>query len=225
MSQTSAHYVALKARLCGQIKDTGSISDEESTASDVESEDELTERDDIPRRPRPSRSTEGKAAEINMVQSQEIKGVIDKTTSETTCDDSIPRRLPRFHIGSTSAIPGRRVGPDKFCNGGRGNRKLLRSGTTGRFVSSAPEGNNETVITPRSATTGRFIARDDGSSRHETTPFQRNLDRTVHAVGTSSNQIYCGVCRGYDDQISHPRCHTTVEQRIPVTVEISDDSD
>jgi hypothetical protein len=92
-------------------------------------------------------------------------------------------------------------------------------------VSSAQEGDNENVNTSKLATTGRFIARDDGSSRHETTPFQLNLDRTVHAVGTGSNQIYCGVCRGYIDQGWHPRCHTTVEQRTPVTVEISDDSD
>ena len=61
MSQTSAHYVALMAHRRGQIKDTGRTSDDnESTASDVESEDELTERDDTSRRLRTSRFIEGR---------------------------------------------------------------------------------------------------------------------------------------------------------------------
>ena len=47
----------------------------------------------------------------------------------------------------------------------------------------------------------------------------------MHAVGTTSRQIYCGVCRGYVDQRWHSRCHTTVERSTPETVEISDDSD
>ena len=62
VSQTSVNYVALMAQRRGQIKDTGHTSDdEESTASDVESEDELTERDDNFIRPRTSRLVEGNA--------------------------------------------------------------------------------------------------------------------------------------------------------------------
>ena len=91
--------------------------------------------------------------------------------SEEEDSDNIFQRSPRFHIGSTSALPGRGVGPDKFFNGGRGNRKPLRSGATGRFISAATEVNNENAITPRSETTGRFIARDDGSGRHDSTIF------------------------------------------------------
>ena len=69
MSQTSAKYVALMAQRRGQIKDTGHTSDdEESTASDVENEDELTERDDSSRRPRTPRFIEGKATDITLAQ-------------------------------------------------------------------------------------------------------------------------------------------------------------
>ena len=51
VSQTSSHYVALMAQQRGRIKDTGCTSDDdESTTSDVESKDELTERDDKSRR-------------------------------------------------------------------------------------------------------------------------------------------------------------------------------
>ena len=92
-----------------------------------------------------------------------IKGVSESATLENPDGDSIPRRSPRFHLGSTTALSGR-VGADKFFNGGRGNRKHLRSGATGRFIAAAPAGGNEQAANiPRSAMTGRFIARDDGS--------------------------------------------------------------
>ena len=46
VSQTTVNYVALMAQRRGQIKDTSRTSDDDdSTASDVESEDELAERD------------------------------------------------------------------------------------------------------------------------------------------------------------------------------------
>ena len=106
MAQTSAHYVALMAQRRGQIKDTGRTSDDdESTASDVESEDELTERDDSSRRPRTSRCIEAKATDITSAQPQENKGGSAKATSEKEDSDNILRRSPRFHIGSTSALP------------------------------------------------------------------------------------------------------------------------
>jgi hypothetical protein len=180
----------LMARSRGHVKDTTEGDDEQSTSRDVESEDELSERDDISRRLRTSRSTEGKATEIKSAQPQEIQEVSDNATSENTDGDSMLRRSPRFNLGSTSASPARGVGPNKVFTGGKCNRKPLRSGATERFISLATEGKTETAITPKSATTGRFVARNDGSARHETTPFKHNLDRTVHAVGTSSMQIY-----------------------------------
>jgi hypothetical protein len=49
--QISANHVTMLAQRRGKIKDTGRTSDEEdSTASDVESDDELTTHDDIVRR-------------------------------------------------------------------------------------------------------------------------------------------------------------------------------
>ena len=67
------------AKRRGQIKDTGHTSDdEESTASDVESEDKLTELDDTSRRPSTSRFIEGKTTEINSAQSQENKGGVTR---------------------------------------------------------------------------------------------------------------------------------------------------
>ena len=106
VSQTSAKYVALMAQRRGQIKDTGHTSDdEESTASDVESEDELTERDDNSRRPRTSRCIEGKATDITLAQPQENKGGSAKEMLEEEDSDNILRRSPRFHIGSTTSLP------------------------------------------------------------------------------------------------------------------------
>jgi hypothetical protein len=221
--ETRGHSVFM-ARARGHVRDTTEGDDEESTSSDVESKDKLTERDDNSRRPRTSQSTEGKATEINQAQPQVIKGASESALLENPDGDSIPKRSPRFHLGSTTALPGRGIGADKFFNGGRGNRKHLRSGATGRFIAAAPAGGTEGAANIlRSATTGRFVSRDEGEARHEAIPF--NLDRTVHAVGTTSRQIYCGVCRGYVDQRWHPRCHTTVERTTSVTVEISDDSD
>jgi hypothetical protein len=129
------------------------------------------------------------ATEINSAQPQQIQGVSDNATSENTDGDSMLKRSPRFNLGSTSASHARGVGPNKFFTGVKCNRIPLQTGATGRFISPATEGKSETAITLRSATTGR-------SDRHETTTFQHNLDSTVHAVGTSSMQIYCGVCRG-----------------------------
>jgi hypothetical protein len=45
--QTSAHHIAMMEQKWGQVKDTSHVSDgEESTASDVESDDEISPRDD-----------------------------------------------------------------------------------------------------------------------------------------------------------------------------------
>ena len=68
------------AKSRGYVKDTTVADDEQSTSSDVESEDELTERDDTSSRLRTSRSTEEKATEINLAQPQEIEGVSDNVT-------------------------------------------------------------------------------------------------------------------------------------------------
>ena len=54
--ETRDHSVFM-ARARGHVKNTTEGDDEESTSSDVESEDELTERDDNSRRPRTSQST------------------------------------------------------------------------------------------------------------------------------------------------------------------------
>ena len=62
--KTRGHSVFM-ARERGHFRDTNEGDNEESTFSDVKSEDELTERDDNSRRPRTSQSTEGKATEIN----------------------------------------------------------------------------------------------------------------------------------------------------------------
>ena len=109
--------------------------------------------------PRTSRCIEGKATNITPAEPQDNKGGSAKATSDEGISDDILRRSPRIQIGT--ALPGRGVGPDKFFNGGRGNRKPLRSGATGRFISAATAVNTENAITPRSETTGRFIARDD----------------------------------------------------------------
>ena len=54
--ETRGHSVFM-ARARGHVRDTTEGDDEESTSGDVESEDELTERDDNSRRPRTSQST------------------------------------------------------------------------------------------------------------------------------------------------------------------------
>ena len=64
----------------GYVKDTTVADDEQSTSSDVESEDELSGRDDTSSRLRTSESTEGKATEINLAQPQEIEGASDNVT-------------------------------------------------------------------------------------------------------------------------------------------------
>ena len=79
--ETRGHSVFM-ARARGHVRDTTEGDDEESTSSDVESKDELTERDDNSRRPRTSQSTEGKATEINQAQSQVIKGVSESALLE-----------------------------------------------------------------------------------------------------------------------------------------------
>ena len=79
--ETRGHSVFM-ARARGHVQDTTEGDDEESTSSDVKSEDELTERDDNSRRPRTSQSTEGKATEINQAQPQVIKGVSESALLE-----------------------------------------------------------------------------------------------------------------------------------------------
>jgi hypothetical protein len=88
------------------------------------------------------------------------------------------------HPGSTSVVPGGGVDPENFFNasGGRGNRKPLRYGTTGRFISPAQPGNDASELSSRSPITGRFIARNNASVK----PILFHLDRTVHATGTNS---------------------------------------
>jgi hypothetical protein len=99
--ETRGHCVFM-ARSRGHVKDTIVGDDEQSTSSDMESEGELSKRDDTSRRLKTSQSTEGKATEINWAQPQEIKGVSDNVThreitvsSTTYSSQSATSRLMR----------------------------------------------------------------------------------------------------------------------------------
>ena len=79
-SEETRGHNAFMAQSRGYVKDTTVADDEQSTSSDVESEDELSGRDDTSSRLRTSKSTEGKATEINLAQPQEIEGASDNVT-------------------------------------------------------------------------------------------------------------------------------------------------
>ena len=110
--ETRGHCVYM-ARARGRVRDTNEGDDEESTSSDVESKDELTERDENSRRLRTSQLTEGKATEINQAQPPVIKGVSESAELENPDGDNVLRRSPRFHLGSSTPLPGRGLGAAK----------------------------------------------------------------------------------------------------------------
>ena len=134
--QTSAHHIAMMASRRGHVKDSSHESDgEESTLSDVESDDEITPRDDRARR----RAGDAPDAD-STTNTLEVRVKGQNGANEVVAPNSDqPRTSPRFHIGTTGALPGRGIGDERFL-GGRtrrpnNNRTSLRSILTGRFIS------------------------------------------------------------------------------------------
>ena len=118
------------------VKNTGRDRDgEESTMSDVESDDEISPRDErANRRARdiPSAEPTTGTLEVRVKGQNGTSEVVDPNSGQT-------KTSPRFHIVSTGALPGRGVGDERFL-GGRprrpnNNRTSLRSALTGRFMS------------------------------------------------------------------------------------------
>ena len=108
-----------------------SLLGKESTLSDVESDDEISPRDDRARRragDAPSTDSTTETLEVR-VKGQDGDNEVVAPNSDQ----------PRFHIGSTGALPGRGIGDERFL-GERtrrpnNNRISLRSTLTGRFIS------------------------------------------------------------------------------------------
>ena len=106
----------------------------ESTLSNVESDDEISPRDDRARRragDAPSADSTTDVLEVRVKGQDGVNEVVDPTSGQT-------RSSPRFHIGSTGALPGRGIGDERFL-GGRprrpnNNRTSIRSALTGRFI-------------------------------------------------------------------------------------------
>ena len=118
------------------VKDTSHDSDgEEFTMGDVESDDELSPRDErANRRARdtPSAEPTTDSLEVRVKGQNGVSEVVDPNSDPT-------RTSPRFHIGSTGALPGRGIGDERFL-GGRprrpnNNRTSLRLALMGRFIS------------------------------------------------------------------------------------------
>ena len=134
--QTSAHHIAMMASKRGHVKDTGHDSDgEDSTLSDVKSDDEISPRDERARRRArdpPSAELTTENLEVRVKGQDGVNEVVDDNSGHT-------KSSPRFYIGSTGALPGRGIGDERFL-GGRtrrpnNNRTSLRSALTGRFIS------------------------------------------------------------------------------------------
>ena len=134
--QTSAHHIAMMASRRGHVKDTGHDSDgEDSTLSDVESDDEISPRDDRARRragDAPDADSTTDALEVRVKGQNGDNEVVAPNSDQ-------PRTSPRFHIGAAGSLPGRGIGDERFL-GGRtrrpdNNRTSLRSTLTGRFIS------------------------------------------------------------------------------------------
>jgi hypothetical protein len=135
-AQISAQHVPMMAQKRGHIKDTSHDGDEEgSTSSDVESDDEITPRDDRDRRRArevPSADSTTETSEVRVTGQNGVNGVVDVNSGQT-------RSSPKFHIGSTEALSGRGIGDKRFLGGrfrSNINRTSLRSALTGRFISS-----------------------------------------------------------------------------------------
>ena len=123
MPQTSAHHIAMMAQKRGHVKDTGHDSDrEESTASDIESNDEISPRDDRARRRAqglPSADPTTEISEVRVTGQDGVNAVVDDNSGQT-------RTSPRF--GSTGALPERGIGDEIFLGGrtrSNNNRTLL----------------------------------------------------------------------------------------------------
>ena len=93
--KTSARHVAMMARKRGIAKDTSHDSDgEKSTASDVESDDEISPRDDRARRRArdlPSAEPTTESSEVRVKGQDGVNEVVD-------VNSGITRTSPRFHI-------------------------------------------------------------------------------------------------------------------------------
>ena len=98
----------------GHVKDTGQDSDgEESTLSDVESDDEISPRDERARRrarDQPSAEPTTESSEVRVKGQDGVNVVVDDNSGQT-------RASPRFHIGSTGALPGFGLGMKDFWEG------------------------------------------------------------------------------------------------------------
>ena len=126
MPQTSAHHIAMMAQKRGHVKDTSHDSDgEASTVSDVESDDEISPRDDRAiRRARgvPSAELTTETSEVRVQGQNSVNEVVD-------VNSGITRTSPRFHIGSTGALPGHGIGDERsICRTTRSNnnKTLIR---------------------------------------------------------------------------------------------------
>jgi hypothetical protein len=197
--QTSAHYIAMMAQKRGHVKDTGHDSDgEESTASDFESDDEISPRDDRARRRArglPSAEPTTETSEVRVKGQDAVNVVVDDNSSQT-------RTSLRFHIGSTGALPERGIGDERFLGGrtrSNNNMTSLRSSLTGRFISSRSLTLHSPGTALWSVATGQFIY--EGSANDRESPA---IDRTVRlnngSTPISSMHIRCDMCRDYVDE-------------------------
>jgi hypothetical protein len=99
--QTSAHHIAMVAQMRGHVIDTCRDSDgEESTVSDVVSDDEISQRDDRARRRVrgvPSAELTTETSEVRVKRQDGVNEVFDGNSGQT-------RISPRFYIGSTGGL-------------------------------------------------------------------------------------------------------------------------
>jgi hypothetical protein len=213
--QTSANRIAMMAHIHRHVKDTSHECDgEKSFLSDVEIDDEITPRDERERRTAldvPSAESTTKSFEVRVKGQICVNEVVDVSSDNT-------RLSPRFYIGSTGVLPGRGIGDERFL-GGRSrtnnNRTLIRSTSTGKFISSKQLTLQSPGTTIRSVTTGRFF--HGGSVNHGESAA---IDRTVRPIDgstpVSSRHIICEVYRGYVDNRWYPRCHKrSIKVQIP----------
>ena len=170
--------------------------------SDVESDDEISPRDErANRRARDIPSVEPTTESLKVrVKGQDgVCEVVDPNSGQT-------RTSPRFHIGSTGALPRRGIGDERFL-GGRprrpnNNRTSLRLALTGRFISPWLL----TMHSPKAAL--RVVATAPsiygGSANDSEAP---GIDRVVRQDdgSLSSRHILCDTCRGYVDDQWYPR--------------------
>jgi hypothetical protein len=201
----------MMARKRGMAKDTSHESDgEESVASDVESDDEISPRDDQARRRArdlPSAEPTTESSEVRVKGQNGVNEVVAPNSGNT-------RTSPRFHIGSTGALPGHGIGDERFlCRTVRtnNNKTSIQSSTTGRFISSR----NLTVQAPgtalRSVATGRFI-HGSTANMSDSPAIDRRVRQNDGVTTLSSRHIRCETCRGYVDDRWYPRCHTSANE-------------